>query len=70
MKDNEVIAGYLSPCLHIFLESLLNGELTTSVSQNTGSTDISRDIKEDSDRPSGLKRKIPSGPSGEAREDS
>ena len=35
MKDDEVIAGHLSPCVRIYLESLLNGELRTSVSQNT-----------------------------------
>jgi hypothetical protein len=59
MKDNGVIAGHLSPCVRIFIESLLNGESTTSVSENTGGTGISRDIKEDPNRPSGLKRKIP-----------
>jgi hypothetical protein len=58
MKDNEVIAGHLSPCVRIFIESLLNGGSTTSFSENTGGTDISRDIKEHPDRPSGLKRKI------------
>jgi len=45
MKDNEVIAGHLSPCVRIFIESLLNGGSTTSFSQNTGGTDISRDIQ-------------------------
>ena len=59
MKDNEVIAGHLSPCVRIFIESLLNSESATSVSQNSGGTDISRDIKEDPDRPSGLKGKTP-----------
>jgi hypothetical protein len=46
MKYNEVIAGHLSPCVQIFIESLLNGESTKSVSKNTGGTDISRGIKE------------------------
>ena len=45
MKDNEVIAGHLSPCVQIFIESLLNADLTTDVARDGGTTENSMDIK-------------------------
>jgi hypothetical protein len=44
-KNNEVIAGHLSPCVQIFIESLLNAELTTDEARDTGTTENSIDIK-------------------------
>jgi len=48
MKHNEVIARHLSPCLRIFIESLLNAELTTSQAHNAGTTEDPMDIKKQS----------------------
>jgi hypothetical protein len=48
MKNDEVIAGHLNPCVQIFIESLLNADLTTDVARDTGSTEKSMDIKEGS----------------------
>jgi hypothetical protein len=47
-KDDEIIAGHLSPCVQIFIESLLNAELTTDVARDTGTTENSMDIKKGS----------------------
>jgi hypothetical protein len=44
MKNDEVIAG-ISPCVQIFIESLLNADLTTDVARDTGTTENSMDIK-------------------------
>jgi hypothetical protein len=38
MKNDELIAGHLSPCLQIFIESLFNADLTTDVARDTGTT--------------------------------
>ena len=48
MKNDEVIAGHLSPCVQIFIESLLNAELTTDVARDAGTTENSMDIKKGS----------------------
>jgi hypothetical protein len=48
VKDNELIAGHLSPCVQIFIESLLNAALTTDVARDTGTTESSMDIKKGS----------------------
>lgn len=48
MKNDEVIAGHLSPCVQIFIESLLNADLTTDVARDTGTTENSMDIKKGS----------------------
>jgi hypothetical protein len=48
MKQNEVIAGHLSPCVQIFIESLLDTELTTDEARDTGTTGNSTDIKKGS----------------------
>jgi len=45
MKDNELIAGHLSPCVQIFIESLLNADLTTDVARDTRTTENSVDSK-------------------------
>jgi len=46
MKNDEVIAGHLSPCVQIFIESVLNADLTTDVARDTGAAENSMDIKE------------------------
>ena len=48
MKDDEIIAGHLSPCLQIFIESLLHADLTTDGAPGTGTTENSVDIKKGS----------------------
>ena len=48
MKDNEVITGHLSPCVRIFIESLLSDELPESAVRNAGGTETSLDIKTES----------------------
>ncbi|HXY14696.1 MAG TPA: hypothetical protein VEI26_09370 [Terriglobales bacterium] len=45
MKHSEVITGHLSPCLRIFIESLLHAELPTSEARDAGATEDSMDIK-------------------------
>ena len=45
MKNDEVIADYLSPCVQIFIESLLNAEFTTDVARYTATSGNSMDIK-------------------------
>lgn len=45
MKDSELIAGHLRPCVQIFIESLLNAELTTDVARDADTTKNSMDIK-------------------------
>ena len=45
MKNNEVVPGHLSPCVQIFIESLLNRELTASAARDADSTEISMDFK-------------------------
>jgi hypothetical protein len=50
MKSDELIAGHLSPCVQIFIESLLNADLTTDVARDTGTTGNSMDIKKGSTR--------------------
>ena len=57
MNDNEVIADHLSPCVRIFIESLLHGHLKTS-GDNAGETEKS-ELKKGSDRPSSLKARSP-----------
>lgn len=60
MKDNEAIAGHRSPCVRIFIESLLNGELTTS-GRDAGDTAKSIEIKNGSrqaKRPEVNKREV------------
>jgi hypothetical protein len=47
MKDNEVISGHLSPCICIFIESLLHGQLTTS-GRNAGDAEKSIELKKGS----------------------
>jgi len=47
-KDDEFIAGRLSPCLQIFIESLLDAELTASVAGDAGTTENSMDVKKGS----------------------
>ena len=48
MKYKEVIAGHLSPCVQIFIESLLNADWTTDVARDRGTTENSMDIKKGS----------------------
>jgi hypothetical protein len=48
MKNDEVIASNLSPCVQIFVESLLHAELTTDAARDTGTTENSMDIKKGS----------------------
>jgi hypothetical protein len=48
MKDDEIIASHLSPCVQIFIESLLNADLTTDVARDTGTTENFIDIKKGS----------------------
>jgi hypothetical protein len=48
MKNDELIAGHLSPCVQIFIESLLNADLTTDVAREAGTTENSMDIKKGS----------------------
>jgi len=48
MKNDEVIAGHLSPCVRIFVESLLNAEPTTDVAGDTSTTENFVDIKKGS----------------------
>ena len=48
VKNDEVIAGHLSPCVQILIESLLNADLTTDVAQDTSTTENSMDIKKGS----------------------
>ena len=43
MKDSEVIVGHLSPCVRIFIESLIHGQLTTS-GRNAGDTEKSIEL--------------------------
>jgi hypothetical protein len=45
MKHDEVIAGHLSPCVQIFIESLLNADLTADAARDTGTTENSMGIK-------------------------
>jgi hypothetical protein len=45
MKNDELIAGHLSPCVQIFIESLLNADLTLDVARDTGATENSMDIR-------------------------
>ena len=45
MKNDEVIAGHLSRCVQIFIESLLNAELTADVARDAGTTEDSMGIK-------------------------
>jgi len=48
MKNDEVIAGHLSPCVQIFIELLLNADLTTDGARDTDTTENSMDIKKGS----------------------
>ena len=50
MKNGEVIAGHLSPCVQIFIESLLNADLTTDAARDAGATEESMDIKKGSEK--------------------
>jgi hypothetical protein len=51
MKHDEIIAGHLSPCVQIFIQSLLNAELTTDVARDTDTRGNSMDIKKGAERP-------------------
>jgi hypothetical protein len=48
MKNDEVIAGHLSPCVQLFIESLLNADLTTDVVRDTSTTENSMDSQKGS----------------------
>ena len=48
MSNEEIIAGHLSPCVQIFIGSLLNAELTTDAAPDSGSTKNSINIKKGS----------------------
>jgi len=48
VKDNEPTPGHLSPCVQMFIESLLNAELTPEVTRDSGTTENSMNIKEGS----------------------
>jgi hypothetical protein len=48
MKNNEVSAGHLSPCVQIFIESLLRADFATDGARGTGTTENSVDIKKGS----------------------
>jgi hypothetical protein len=50
-KDNEVIAVRFSPCVRIFIESLVNARLTTSVPGDAGTTETFVETKKDPDDP-------------------
>jgi hypothetical protein len=58
MKDDEITAGQLSPCVQIFIESLLNADLTTDAARDTGNTENSMDIKKGSRKAVGRSRNI------------
>ena len=54
MNDDEINGGDLSPCVRIFIESLLNDELTTTEEGDTDAFEKSVAIKKGSrqaDRP-------------------
>lgn len=68
MKDNELVAGHLSPCVQLFIESLLKTELTTDEARDAHTMNDSMDVRERRERPSSLKRVVR--PSGEAWKDS
>jgi len=48
MKNDELIAGHLSPCVQIFIESLLSEESPKSTARNAGRTEKSIDIQKGS----------------------
>jgi hypothetical protein len=48
MKNDEVIAGQLSPCVQIFIELLLNADLTADVARDTATTENPKDIQKGS----------------------
>jgi len=48
MKDDKVIAGQLSPCIRIFIESLLDGESTTSAARDARGSEKSIDMNKGS----------------------
>ena len=48
MKDDEISAGHASPCVQIFIESLLNADLTTDVARDIGTTENPMNIKKGS----------------------
>jgi hypothetical protein len=48
MKDDEVVSGHLSPCVQIFIESLLNTDLTTDAARDTGTTENHMNINKGS----------------------
>lgn len=45
MKKNELITDHLSPCVRIFIESILNGERTTSAARDADGTEQFIEIK-------------------------
>ena len=47
MKENEVTADDLSPCVRLFIESLLNGEPTTNAGRDAGGGEKLIDTKKD-----------------------
>jgi hypothetical protein len=59
MKNKEVIAGHLSSCVQIFIESLLNADLTTDVARDTGTREDSMDIKKGSKKAKQSETKSP-----------
>ena len=48
MKSDEVNAGHLSPCVQIFIESLLDADLTTDIARDAGTTKNPMNIKKGS----------------------
>jgi hypothetical protein len=51
MKYDELIAEHLNPCVQIFVESLINAELTTNAAGDAGTMKNFVDIKKDSKQP-------------------
>lgn len=51
MKYDELIAEHLGPCVQIFVESLINAELTTNAAGDAGTMKNFVDIKKDSKQP-------------------
>jgi hypothetical protein len=60
MKSDEVNAVDLSPCVRIFIESLLSEESPKDVARDTGTTESSMDIKKGSRKAKQSETKSPS----------
>jgi len=60
MKNDEVVAGHLSPCVQVFIESLLNADLTTTDgARDIGATENAVDIKKGSRNAKQSEKKSP-----------